>query len=357
MKRVTEQSLLEQPKISDIDIVRRKELLGFTQAEATLLAKCRPFIENEIDAIVAKFYEAQTSVDEIVLRIGDADTLRRLHQSQRKYVLDLFSGYYDLEYVNNRLRIGVVHKRIGVEPKLYLSAMKSLKDILSRVITGQLKDNAVRLSTRDALDKLLYFDTTLVFDTYILSMVTEVELGKLKTEEYARVLEEKVAERTRQLEELSRMEALTGLYNQKALREFLRRETFSAQRNAQPLSLVYFDVDKFKQVNDTEGHHAGDEILKTVGIVLHKISRSIDLPCRYGDDEFCIILPGSTAESAEHVCRRLIEQFAGLENRVTLSIGIAQTGPKEFDDPEDLIRRADTKMYEAKKVEGSQVRR
>jgi hypothetical protein len=90
-------------------------------------------IEPHIDALVDKFYTLQTGITEIALLIGDADTLTRLRAAQRRYILDLFSGLYDLEYVNNRLRIGLVHKRIGVEPKLYLAAINTLKGCSSRI--------------------------------------------------------------------------------------------------------------------------------------------------------------------------------------------------------------------------------
>ena len=125
--RRTQQTLLEQMQLGDIEIARRKQLLGLDEDGLHLLSSQRALIEDNIDIIVDEFYEKQTEIDEISLLIGDADTLKRLRSAQRIYVLNLFSGRYDSEYVNNRLRIGMVHKRIGVEPKLYLSAVWSLK--------------------------------------------------------------------------------------------------------------------------------------------------------------------------------------------------------------------------------------
>ena len=193
--------MLEQMQITDYEITRRKQLLGLGTAEAALLVDCKSFIEEEIESIVDQFYEVQTSDEEISLLIGDADTLQRLHVAQRKYVVDLFSGCTDIDYVNNRLRIGLVHKRIGVEPKLYLSAVKILKDILFRTLDRRITDSATRSTTRQALDKLLYFDITLVFDTYTRSLLYEVETAKDRLELYAASLEMQVAERTQQLEE------------------------------------------------------------------------------------------------------------------------------------------------------------
>ena len=93
---------------------------------------------------------------EIALLIGDADTLRRLRSAQRKYVNDLFSGFYNLEYVNNRLRIGLVHKRIGVEPKLYLAAINTLHQLLIEMVQSTIPDKAVCDRNIVAMTKLFY---------------------------------------------------------------------------------------------------------------------------------------------------------------------------------------------------------
>ncbi|MCW5211306.1 GGDEF domain-containing protein [Desulfobulbus sp. TB] len=190
---------------------------------------------------------------------------------------------------------------------------------------------------------------------YIRSLVAAMEYAKNRSENYALSLEEKVAERTQELHELSRRDGLTGLYNHRAFLQLLKKELSYAKRNNLPLSLIYFDVDNFKSVNDKSGHLRGDEILKSIGLNLTKITRDIDVPCRYGGDEFCVVLSGSTSEDAEKFCHRLTEDFSENHEDVTLSIGVAQTGPEDFDDFETLIKRADSSMYEAKKNIGFQI--
>lgn len=355
MIQTTSKTLLEQLQITELEIARRKAFLGFSDADVALLLSCKELIAQHIDAIVSEFYEKQTAIEEIALLIGDSDTLARLHMAQRAYILGLFDGYYDIEYVNNRLRIGMVHKRIGVEPKLYLSAVKTLKDGIFTALNTYLEDKEHVVKVMAAIDKLLYFDTTLVFDTYIRSLLAEVELAKEKVQNYAKELEGKVAERTHQLQELSRRDALTGLYNQRSLRDYLRRELMVASRHKRPLCLIYFDVDGFKQINDTRGHSSGDEILRMIGEVMLNISRESDFPCRYGGDEFCLALPECNLDNAEITCNRLVEQFKARVSSVTLSIGVVQTGPEEFADPEELLRLADTKMYEAKNHPGFKI--
>lgn len=106
----------------------------------------------------------------------------------RRYIMELFEGYYDAEYVNKRLRVGKVHKRIGVTPKLYVSAVQLLQTILSKHITQGMAPSGICapcLGARGSLVKLILFDTQLVFDTYIGSLTSEIESAKKDVEDYA----------------------------------------------------------------------------------------------------------------------------------------------------------------------------
>lgn len=347
----TEQTLLEQMRITDFEVEHRKILFSFSNADAQLLLSCKPTIEQNIDSIVTEFYRMQTSVAEIALLIGDADTLARLRSAQRRYILDLFGGLYDLEYVNNRLRIGLVHKRIGVEPKLYLSAIHTLKELLHLTIENEAPADADIKAVSRVLDKLLLFDVTLVFETYIRSLVSEIETAKDKSEQYARSMEDKVKERTRQLEEMSRTDALTGLLNVRNLQDIVTTALRSAQRRSEPVTAIYIDVNDFKQINDTQGHQRGDEILRIVGSAIKDAARVEDSCIRYGGDEFCIILVNCREEQAKDLfVDRLIRRIKEKLVDVTISIGVAQTGPNEYVDASALIRLADERMYIAKQA-------
>ena len=163
----TDQSLLEQMRITDFEISSRKALFSILDTDEIALKGVKPYIEARISALVDQFYDMQTAVPEIALLIGDSETLGRLCSAQIRYVMDLFSGYYDMEYVNNRLRIGLVHKRIGVEPKLYLTAVQTLMKLLFQLIQEIIPDADEKLRVTEALQKLIMFDISLVFDTYI----------------------------------------------------------------------------------------------------------------------------------------------------------------------------------------------
>ncbi|MES9927513.1 MAG: GGDEF domain-containing protein [Candidatus Thiodiazotropha sp. 6PDIVS] len=351
--RRTDTTLLEQMHITDTEISQRMELLNLSQEGLKLLSSHSHIIEDNIDVIVNEFYKKQTEIDEISLLIGDAGTLMRLRSAQRKYVIDMFSGEYGSEYVNNRLRIGLVHKRIGVESKLYLSAVKSLKELVTRTLKNNIKNVDLLNSTLNVLESLFYFDTTLVFDTYIASLVEEIESEKRKTEIYAESLEGKVAERTKQLEELAKLDALTGIHNRRAMVDILNRELSISRRRESKLSLVYLDIDNFKKINDQQGHVKGDEILKYTSHILKSCVRDIDVACRYGGDEFCLVLPDCSIEDANNICLRIIEKFTSSYPNYSLSIGITEIVPGEIIEIDELIKKADKNMYIAKKQEGS----
>lgn len=349
------QTLLEQMHITDAEIQIRLELVDLNQEAISQLADVKYIIEEKVDTIVEKFYSSQLLIDDIGVLIGDAETLMRLKDAQRQYTLDLFSGQYDATYVNNRLRIGMIHKRIGVEPKLYLSAINTLKRIIFLTLDSEINDSEKLKLTRVSLDKLFYFDTTLVFDAYISSMISEIDIARNKAEMYANSLEQKVVERTSQLQALARRDPLTGLYNQRAMRELMQHEIASAKRRKSCISLVYFDIDDFKDINDSNGHLKGDEILKSLSAIIREEARESDIPCRYGGDEFCVLLPSSGKQEAIKFCERIIHSFSKSNPEIYLSMGIVQTGPEEFIEEDKLIFMADEKMYQAKNVVGSHI--
>jgi len=347
------QTLAQQMQISERDIAMRKSMLGFSIEHEQSLSRLKDYASQKVNQIVEDFYQTQLDHSEIALLIGDLHTLTRLKASMRRYVLDLFEGYYDLEYVDKRLRIGKVHHRIGVSPKLYVSAMSQLQDAVETIILPQVKlqENESEYQLfKKALRQLFMFDMQLVFDTYISTLVTEVEMAKNQMKDYADGLEEVIADRTAQLEELSSRDSLTGIFNQRVFFEQLRREIAVGERTRAPVSLLYFDINDFKIINDTKGHKEGDRVLKIIGSAMQKSVRKIDIACRYGGDEFCVILP-NTNETVAHevVAKRFLDVLKNqLDCAVTVSMGIVQTGPEVFCDPDKLVKMADKLMYRAK---------
>ena len=349
---ITEKTLAAQMQITDREIEGRKKLLNLGENDVQAILQMKDLILEGVDNIVDAFYTRQTEHPEISLLIGDSESLQRLRAAMRRYIIELFEGYYDANYVNKRLRIGKVHKRIGVSPKLYVSAVHQL----STSLTDYVRQHApARTQVADiqaferALTKIVMFDLQLVFDTYISSMVAEVEAAKGEVEEYARSLEAVVEERTRELRELSEKDGLTGLGNQRNFYEQLRFAMSLCERQEQPLTLAYLDLNGFKSLNDTEGHKTGDMILALVGRVISRTIRNHDIACRYGGDEFCIIMINTNVEQAKIMCTRLIAAFGQEENKgISFSIGLAENSGDSHFSRDDLVKLADANMYKAK---------
>ena len=161
----------------------------------------------------------------------------------------------------------------------------------------------------------------------------------------------------RSYETEARTDSLTDLANRRAFDDEMQRRFAEWQRRRTPFTLMILDIDHFKQFNDSHGHPAGDEVLRNVGKVLVKTARQMDLPCRYGGEEFAVILPVDRHPGSPRR-RRAISQgdrigrvvkFEGKSLSVTASIGVACVGDGD-DDPARLIRRADEALYKSKEA-------
>ena len=156
---------------------------------------------------------------------------------------------------------------------------------------------------------------------------------------------------------LARTDSLTGLYNRRYFFELATREFNAALRYQRPLTIVLFDVDNFKQINDNLGHAIGDAVLAQVAQVTAAQVRDVDVLARYGGDEFIILLPETNSQAAFHIAERVRLGVAAIrvttENEpltVTLSIGIAETIHTSQDKSiEEVIHRADQTLYKSKK--------
>jgi diguanylate cyclase (GGDEF)-like protein len=153
---------------------------------------------------------------------------------------------------------------------------------------------------------------------------------------------------------LTTVDGLTQIFNKRYFSEALAREIARATRYRRELSLVMFDLDHFKDVNDTHGHLAGDAVLKTLSLTVKSKIRTEDIFARYGGEEFAIILPeidGHNAHQFAEKVRRIVEttefRFEGTKIPVTISMGVSTL---DLEEPTAvaIIRRADERLYEAK---------
>ncbi|MDP2847827.1 MAG: HDOD domain-containing protein [Humidesulfovibrio sp.] len=144
------------------------------------------------------------------------------------------------------------------------------------------------------------------------------------------------------------LDGLTGLYNHYQFHTTLEREVSRCRRTGRSMGMVFFDLDMFKDVNDNQGHIAGDNVLRSVGsMLLNLVRQGMDFPCRYGGDEFAVIVTEVAEDRLKAIAQRIIsdvrEQFKGL---VTVSLGVSML--RGDDTPQTLLKRVDNLAYQAK---------
>ncbi len=156
--------------------------------------------------------------------------------------------------------------------------------------------------------------------------------------------------------ELAVTDQLTGLHNRRYMAGQLGALVTRSTKGGEPTAALLIDIDHFKKINDSFGHDAGDEVLREFALRVASNVRAVDLPCRYGGEEFVVIMPDTTIEAAQMIAERIRLHVSGTPFRVaggkelltvTISIGVAATSG-ENDTPAALLKRADEGVYEAK---------
>ena len=202
-------------------------------------------------------------------------------------------------------------------------------------------------------------------DDYITKPIDFAELkARLRSMLRIKRLQEALEEREKELLEvnqqltyMSQTDALTGLDNRRHLNERIDEMFSHAKRLNEPFSLVMCDLDKFKSVNDTYGHQAGDEVLKQLSAILKDEAREIDRVGRYGGEEFMLLLPGTVLDAAVTFAERVRKRieghtftFPGGTLTRTSSFGVAGWPHPKIEQCDDLVRTADDALYVAKET-------
>jgi diguanylate cyclase (GGDEF)-like protein/PAS domain S-box-containing protein len=190
---------------------------------------------------------------------------------------------------------------------------------------------------------------------------TELELHKMNLRLHRQV--QKITALHEELREQAIRDALTGLYNRRYLDETLQREFSRARRGSYPISVIMMDIDGFKQVNDTYGHKAGDLVLRSLGEIIRLHVRTGDIPCRFGGEEFVIVMPETAIETAFQRAEQIRTSFQSSrffkgQGAIvpSLSMGIA-VYPTHGRSEEKLLHAADRAMYDAKSFGGNKALR
>jgi diguanylate cyclase (GGDEF)-like protein/putative nucleotidyltransferase with HDIG domain len=190
---------------------------------------------------------------------------------------------------------------------------------------------------------------------------TRDELGELAAA--INFMADRIKERLAEAEHLATIDGLTGLYNHRYFQQRLEGEIERSGRMNMPLSLIIMDIDYFKHYNDIQGHPAGDKVLQQISRILRTSIRSIDIPVRYGGEEFAVILVNTAAAEAVEIAERIRQKveefpFAGRDEqpagRLTISMGVASY-PDNAIKKDELIKLADDALYKAKYISKNKV--
>lgn len=171
---------------------------------------------------------------------------------------------------------------------------------------------------------------------------------------YTHLIEELKVE-VETLKEQAQTDALTGLYNYRFFADALPREMERAQRSLQPMSMIMVDIDHFKKLNDQWGHEVGNQALIHIAKLIFQTIRKLDLACRFGGEEFVVILPNTDLRQSIYVANRIREviemtalQVDAQSINITASLGVDEYRANHSDTTDSFVERVDTWLYQAK---------
>ena len=230
---------------------------------------------------------------------------------------------------------------------MYLIPIVSVADAAERIerSSGETKTNAILMVGQRNRNRIIESKDILQRYAYAVGLT----LGNVDTYSYLHT-------NYHSFKQQAITDGLTGLYNRRFFNEELSREVSRSYRHFLRMSLIMIDVDHFKKYNDQNGHQAGDEVLQRVAAILRNETRICDMECRYGGEEFVLILPETSKEEALGLAEKLRRKIYETEfphgykqpsGRLTVSLGVA-TFPEDASDDKSLIEVADDGLYRAK---------
>lgn len=331
--------------IGAVGIAARLALLGLdgdaAKASGELLQK--RVIRPGIDAIVGEFLGWLSGIDQFKRMVAENSTADRMEATQKRYLLGLGVDFDTWTYFEDRMLVGKAHQRMGISQTLYQCAMRRLQELLIAAIPQDIKaDHPSFHELINFILRISALDMSLAVESYYDASVSVLQ-DSLKTQR----------DESERWRVLSHTDALTNLYNHSFSRYSLEEALEQSRVDGKPLCVMMADVDHFKQINDTYGHLAGDQVLRIVAARMLSVARSGDEVGRYGGEEFLFILQNTTLDAGRDVAERVRAHVNGdtiqsgvASLDVTVSIGIAQARPHET--VNSLIERADTALYTAK---------
>ena len=328
------EALIEKLEKNDIDLSHLVDAIIYS-----LTPSYAPFMSDEIAAL-----KKQLKTDpNILLTPAFAEDLVFLTNKRIKVDKEeLKKKLKDLDQIAERLSIKILKilKKSGDSSK----EIKSIRIELQNWRHGEEDFETIK-------EKLLAIATSLdqEIDEFVGEMKKEdEEIEKLKAK--IKSLESKVKKLSKEV----KTDFLTNIANKKALEEELQKQESSFKRYGTNYSIVFFDIDHFKNINDTYGHDAGDVILKSLGLLFRRYARDVDTIGRFGGEEFVAILPNTNKSGAKRFAEKLREiiektKFMYKKTRIKVTVSAGVASRDEVNSKEELLKKADERLYLAKK--------
>jgi diguanylate cyclase (GGDEF)-like protein len=326
------------------EVQARHDFLDLGPEDLRRMERMLKMCRDDLDDIIEEFFGHMQRHGELQRFLGDAAALKQSKDSVRAFLSHMGRRIDQLDYYEERLRIGVALERAGVKHVWFLGSASMLFGIISRRLAAKLgepRDECVEhLST---LAKFLTLDAGLIAETYYHTTTQRLENTL-----------QQLTEVQNSLQKVSRLDGLTQVSSRRFLMEALEMEWHRSGRFRRPFTILFVDLDHFKLINDRFGHAFGDFVLQQVVQQMHGMLRPVDILGRYGGEEFVIGLVEADEKIAQQIAERIRKKIAEATFRrdehsatVTISVGVAAKTP-EVERLEDLIERADRSLYQAK---------
>ncbi len=326
-------------------IQERLQLLELDGPDTDLqgLALHERVIAPNVAAIFDSFYSALEGVREFSRIADQPDAFSRLRARHKDYLLGLGVNFRDPAYFEERLRVGAVHESSGVPQSLYQCTYQGLQNLLIENIPQEVRadDDAYEALLRFIL-KITALDMSLAVESYCSARVCGLQQS-LASEQ----------DESERLRELAVTDWLTSLRNHSYSRRSLDALLREPKAENRPLCIIMADLDHFKEINDNYGHLVGDEVLKISAARIVAGARASDEVCRYGGEEFLLILERTRLNEGQEVAERVRTKIAADaihcgDEQINMSISLGLAEAQASDTVNSLIERADAALYAAK---------
>jgi diguanylate cyclase (GGDEF)-like protein len=318
------------------ELALRRSFFGLSDADEVNLDRIRFSVREGLGGLIMGFYEHPLAQRGSSPRSGVALKLPELHGAQSSYLTTL--GLYSAteQYAAERARIGLLHESAGFDRSWYLGAHARLFPAIVRLLMRHHEPERLA-PVLVTLQRILAFDSHLVAEAYFGAHRRHLE-GRV----------DELTESQRHIVAVSRRDSVTQIDTRAFLLNALEEEVVRSRGGLQDFSLLFIDVDHFKAVNDAYGHAVGDDVLRSIVLLVKRSLRPADIVGRYGGDEFLVGLLQADQDVAMRIADRVCASAASATtgHAPTLSVGCATLAPG--DSLADLIRRADAAMYTAK---------